>query len=483
MLLCIILAVTLRVLGADQGLWLDEVVTVSLAEKPLQDIVGSFSSPNNHILNTLMIKLCVLVFGEAEWVVRLPAVVFGILSIPALFWLLKPRFGDWFALSAALLLAVSYQHVFFSQNARGYSGFLFFSLVGTGMLVRGLREDRLAHWVMYVISMVLNSVLLLNSVFVIAAHAVTVAVVVFNQKGQGDFDWSLVRRFFFVYGIIALMVGNFYAHLIPEIVAVMTDVYEAQSSGYSLLSLEFAKEVIDGLQAGFGVSGVMIILPGIFAAGLGLSYAWRRDALLVVLMLSPLVFLAGYIWLAGLSASPRMFLFGLFFLLICAVACVAAIGEFAKKSCNLGSNATLTFSLLMVSALAIASLASLRTYYDSPKQDFRGAVGYIHHNRSSDVDVAVIHVAESGMRYYQSELTESEGQSTFFYTRSMPELNALISSASRGRRELWIVTTFHRALALDHPEIFNLLQSDWRVDVEFPGTIGDGDIRLWRRSK
>jgi hypothetical protein len=43
-------------------------------------------------------------------------------------------------------LEVSYHHVWFSQNARGYTGLLFFGLLATWLLVRALRQPTARVW-------------------------------------------------------------------------------------------------------------------------------------------------------------------------------------------------------------------------------------------------------------------------------------------------------------------------------------------------
>lgn len=59
----------------------------------------------------------------------------GTACIPAAYWLARFALTRWQALSVALLVAVSYHLVFFSQNARGYTAHIFFSLVTSGLVL------------------------------------------------------------------------------------------------------------------------------------------------------------------------------------------------------------------------------------------------------------------------------------------------------------------------------------------------------------
>jgi len=59
------------------------------------------------------------------------------------FYRLPRRFSSpWEVLLAGALLAVSYHHVFFSQNARGYTAFLFFALLSTDLFLTVLEAVR-----------------------------------------------------------------------------------------------------------------------------------------------------------------------------------------------------------------------------------------------------------------------------------------------------------------------------------------------------
>src|SRR5690606_19936697 len=69
---------------------------------------------------------------------RVPAVVFGVLCIPMLFLLADRVTSRVEAWMASLLLTVSYHHIWFSQNARAYTGLLFFAMLTTWLFLIGL---------------------------------------------------------------------------------------------------------------------------------------------------------------------------------------------------------------------------------------------------------------------------------------------------------------------------------------------------------
>jgi Dolichyl-phosphate-mannose-protein mannosyltransferase len=103
-------AAALRFHALDTGLWHDEIL----------------------ILYTVLARLSLGLFGDGCWVLRLPAAVFGIASVGALYGLAREVTDRGEALLTAALLAFSYHHVWFSQNARGYTGLLLWNCCRAG---------------------------------------------------------------------------------------------------------------------------------------------------------------------------------------------------------------------------------------------------------------------------------------------------------------------------------------------------------------
>lgn len=79
---------------------------------------------------TIMNAASARAFGlDNEFSYRLPAAIFGTLTIPLFFLLLRPFAGTGIALLAALLLSLSEWHIITSREARMYAPFLFFYLL------------------------------------------------------------------------------------------------------------------------------------------------------------------------------------------------------------------------------------------------------------------------------------------------------------------------------------------------------------------
>src|SRR3954447_13233864 len=143
-------ALALRLYKLDVGLWYDEVLTyVGYARMPFGEILTTYNNENQHFVFTLLAHACFVVFGEGAWALRLPAAIFGVASIWALCVFARQVGSTRQALFAAALFTFSYHHLWFSQNARGYSGLLFWALLSSYFLLRALREDRAGLWLAY----------------------------------------------------------------------------------------------------------------------------------------------------------------------------------------------------------------------------------------------------------------------------------------------------------------------------------------------
>ena len=259
-----LLGAVLRLWRLDNGLWLDEISPILVYSKaPVLEVVFNYASSNNHLLNTLLVKLTVALFGEQDWAIRLPATGFGILTVPLLYWVARAALSAPASLGAALLLAVSYHHVFFSQNARGYAAYLFFSLLATGLYARALCRDRLRTWALYVIALVLDLASLLTAAFVLAAHALVGVVAILVVWRRGGPVTPLARRLFVVFACVGLVVFQLYAAAIPPAYMYMKAVYTTPAAGFALLSGEFLVEVLRGLAAGYGTAIIPLAAIGL----------------------------------------------------------------------------------------------------------------------------------------------------------------------------------------------------------------------------
>ncbi len=124
----------------SQSLWYDEMTTlVDFVLQPWGKILAPSAGeyvPNNHVLHTILVKLVYAhpeLVPPREWVLRLPALVAGLLVPIALAWPMR-KSAPGFAFAIALLATLHPWLVDFSCAARGYSLVLLLGIIATNLL-------------------------------------------------------------------------------------------------------------------------------------------------------------------------------------------------------------------------------------------------------------------------------------------------------------------------------------------------------------
>lgn len=116
-------ALGLRLISLSQSFWLDEATSATAArDLSWQQLFGSFAAADFHPSGYYaLLKIWGAAFGYSEVALRMPSVLFGVFTVYGLYRLGKLVANDQVGLLAALLLAVSGLHVYYSQEARAYA--------------------------------------------------------------------------------------------------------------------------------------------------------------------------------------------------------------------------------------------------------------------------------------------------------------------------------------------------------------------------
>ncbi len=148
------LAAALRIyhLGAE-SFWFDEADILSQARGPLTNVLGSFLRiGENGPLYTLLLWAWVHLVGTGEAAVRLLPLLFGVATIPVLYYTGKRLVGRELGLLAAALLAVSPFHIWHSQDAKMYTLVVLVTLGSTALYLQALERNTLRWWAAYVLA-------------------------------------------------------------------------------------------------------------------------------------------------------------------------------------------------------------------------------------------------------------------------------------------------------------------------------------------
>jgi mannosyltransferase len=140
-------------LGARQ-LWLDELIQLlrfshATWSERLTDITTEVAAvPLDYMVQYFFVSL----WGGSPFMARLHAAAFGVLSLPLAYLLARKFVSVQTALWSAALLAVYPLHLYYSQEARNYSLFLFLCLVSWLLFLRAIPAVRFRSWLPFILA-------------------------------------------------------------------------------------------------------------------------------------------------------------------------------------------------------------------------------------------------------------------------------------------------------------------------------------------
>lgn len=454
------IATAVRFYQLDSGLWVDEILTyVNYANQPFGVLVSTYDSQNHHILYSLFAHASFLIFGEGAWSLRLPAVIFGAGSILALYVFAREFVARREAVMSAALLAFSYHHVWFSQNARGYTALLFFSLLSSWMLVRALREQRLSLWLWYAAFAALGVYVHMTMLFMVIGHFL---IFLWQRLSARDVCWrTTASEFLAGFCMAGLTTITLYALVLPQLLGgtymegVEVTIEAWTNPIWTIL------EIFRNLQIGFAGSLVAVIACIIFLAGL---YRFYREAPLVAqLLVIPATVTICVILALGHPMFPRTFFFLMGMGVMIVIRGTLVVGQASARLARLQfSDPALPGTVLCIALIMISALSVPLAY--APKQDFSGALDYVRQQATTSDSVVTAGVAAIAYKeFYQVEWPVTE---------TVADLENVRTSSQR----TWFLYTMPLHMMSAYPELWSSLQNEFSVMREFPGTLGDGTV-------
>jgi mannosyltransferase len=453
-------AILLRIPSLDSSLWLDEVLTMAhFARPPFATIFTSFPDQNQHMLYSLLAHAALRLFGEHAWALRLPSVALGAASIWALFLLGRRIVGEKQALLACALMAVSYHHIWFSQNARGYMGLLFFSNLATWLWLEAMERDDMRKWLWYAVVVSLGFWIHMTMLFVCAAHALIFLVAWLRSERNG----TRLGHAAFAFVLCGTLVTQLHALALPEFLR--TAVGEFSPASEWTNPLWVLTESMRSLRVGF--AGTAVVLCGLVLVFSGWLDILRRDPRAGWAMVLPALMGGGSMLALGHNLWPRFFFFCMGFALLIAIHGAMRLPELLFGRLRGGAMLAARTGYALAGLIILASITTIPRAW-APKQDFTAARDYVEKERGTgDAVIAVGLAALAYSDYYAPswEVAKTGG-----------DLAALRAKSPR----VFLVYTLPVDLRAAHPDIWKAVQSDFETIKVFPGTLGGGDVYVCR---
>jgi len=453
-LLVLLVAAGLRLYRLGDGLWFDEIQTlVDYVRLPFSQLLTTYDSQNQHLFYSLLAKLSTLVLGEGAFSLRLPAALLGVASLWALYRFARTVGPRREALLAMAILAVSYHHVWFSQNARGYTGLLLGTLLGSWALMRLLSDDAAGgRWIaLYAISMALAAYTHVTAVLISVAHAAIIAALAVPAGRTRAWHRPVVAL-----ALSAVLGLALYAPVLPQFIGTLL----AQSPHAAATDWQNPLWLIAETAAGLarGLPGGWVGL--VTGAGVGIAGVvsfTRRSPALMAMMVLPAVLTAGVMIGLGHNLWPRFFFFSAGFAVL-----IVARGTFALAGLALGTRGQTAATAVLLLLATGSALTVPRAW--GPKQDYAGAAGYIDRHRKPDDAIFTVDLTTFPFdRYLGKDWPEAGSAET-------------LAVAERDHQRTWVLYTFPIRLASVQPEVWERLQAAYDTAAVFPGTVGGGEI-------
>jgi Tfp pilus assembly protein PilF len=338
----------------------------------------------------------VLFFGRTDFIVRLPAAIYGIGATLVLFLVGRSLMGTREGLLGAYLLALSAFHLEYSQEAKFYSLFILMELLSLWTFSRAVNHSSWRRWLAFAIVTSLglythyfiSLVILSELLFLVAASA-------YHRLAakRSDLRFPPISRTTFASFVLAIC-GALLFFLPWVSYAVLAE--RGLRIRPPAFTLSLVKQFFQSFSGGSQVS--LLVFGSAFLLGtIGLFK--RRNGnvvllLLVVILPMPIALFLIHV-IGGFYFVPRHVILILpIYLLIGASGVTFLITELSAIISRLhkgwASGARNVTALVFVLFLGGTSLLSIRDYYLKPKTDWRGASQYLTaHVQRGDLIIAV----------------------------------------------------------------------------------------------
>jgi hypothetical protein len=458
----------LRIPGLNDGLWLDEILTlVNYVPLTAGEIIGNYQSRNNHILYSLVAHYSVAWFGESAWSPRLPAVLFGVATIPAAYYLGRQLASRNEAFLASAFLVVSYHHVWFSQNARGYTGLLLGTVLLSICFIRLLAMDKPGYRTVFAYAVIaaLTSWIHLTAALVIIAHGITWLAVIspFPGKEKRDLKGPAALGLLLA-GLFSLVL---YAPLLTRlseefVVAViepeLSPEFRTVLETPEWVLAEFWNAALTAVPGGWPV-----IILGILAIAVGIRAYLKQGIVPAAIVILPVLVTLILVARSNTVFWPRFTFGSLVFLLLLAV----RGGYVLCRTVLPFLNARQVTIIGLIIALAAATMVPGAW---KPKQDFVTAAEYISSHRvPGDAVVCAGYTFKPFHDYLgmdcQKAVTSNE-----------------LDELEKEHERTWLIYTLPVPFQANSPDLWNKVQNDYISITKFRGTVGGGDIVIMLNS-
>ncbi|WP_210492208.1 glycosyltransferase family 39 protein [Patulibacter sp. SYSU D01012] len=196
--LLLLWSIFLRTRNLDAPFWIDEGISVGVANFPFADIPAALRLDGNPPIYYLLLNLWLGAFGDSVEAAHALSVLFAIATVPVTYLLARRPLGRVPALGATAIAATLPYLTYFGQETRMYALVALLSLVVAGLHLHvfapGARASRIGLAVALVVALYTHT----WSVFLVGGSVVAVGARALLQPGR-QARWRVVRIGFLIH--------------------------------------------------------------------------------------------------------------------------------------------------------------------------------------------------------------------------------------------------------------------------------------------
>lgn len=193
--------------------WFDEMFSVHYSTLPWAESIKYWLLETNPFLYNLILRGWIFIFGQGETTVRIPSVIFALLTIVLIYYMAQKWISKRAATVASLIIALSGIHLFISSETRTYAMFVFLTTISFYWFIKIFVEQKTSRaiWILY----------FFTQLFLLYSHLTALTVVVIqtlvlaylkeaDKTARKKFIWTQATAIF-------LWCGWFIPTLLPKL--------------------------------------------------------------------------------------------------------------------------------------------------------------------------------------------------------------------------------------------------------------------------
>lgn len=471
LLFILLLAAVLRTAGLNTPLWYDEIWTVDTHVRlPWGDMMREYSM-NHHYFFSMKAKLFSQIFGEEAWAYRFPAVLFGVGTVAAIWWLAKEVASTRIAHISALLVALSYHQVWFSQNARGYTELAFWSVLGLILFLRGMRRPTMGTWIAFGLTAAAAVFTHLTGAFFFVALGLVWLVSLVTGFGREALSREWVLQPLIGVAIALVLTFLVYLPILPSLLDTMGEISATSAVDKMQVYQNPVWTMVEGLRTTIGNTGsltLIVAIAGLATLVFGAIGTHSAQPLFFVSIAMHIAVTLAILMSLDMRIWPRFFFVDIGpVIVLIVVGCSYGAGLVARlfRRPQLGR----VLFAAGVLAMVVVSLFLVQRNYDAPKQDLAGAFDFVEETRGPSERVYAINpggpVFESHFGADWTTIGDADA-----YARALAQPGPVA-----------LVILFPNRMFRVIPRLETDVEGQLEFVRAFAGTLGDGRVLIYRR--